>query len=186
MLIKYLQYRYVKARMMAYLDGELSLQTRRFIARQIDENPLCYREYISAKQTHQELKQSLPTFGTAQDSQLNAIWATIQQEMTQPAPISTPQRTRLQPSYRLSYSVALLVLGIILLAPFAIDVSRSQPVPIAQPLPDDTLEITLPASTPEADSQMIAFAVETYAQIGATSRPNIPLQNTPAPQTPRS
>ncbi|MEO1287730.1 MAG: hypothetical protein AAFV93_08170 [Chloroflexota bacterium] len=184
MLIKYLQYRYVKARMMAYLDGELSLQTRRFIARQIDENPLCYREYISAKQTHQELKQSLPTFGTANDSQLDAIWATIQQEMAQPAPTSQP--TRLQPSYRLSYSVALLVLGIILLAPFAIDVSRSQLVPVAQPLPDDTLEITLPASTPEADSQMIAFAVETYAQIGVTSRPNIPLQNTPAPQTPRS
>lgn len=186
MVIEYLQYRYVKARMTAYLDGDLTPKARRFIARQIDENPLCYREYISAKQTHQELERILPTLGKADAGQLDAIWANIQSELVQASP--EPRQRTLQPQYRLSYSVALLVLGILMLTPFVIDAGRSQLVPVAQlPAPDEAiLQVTSAVATPYPDAQAIAFAVQTASETRATVDASIPLQNTPAPQTPRS
>ena len=127
MLLKYLQYRYVKARMTAYLDGELPVKTRRFIARQIDENPLCYQEYIRTKQTRQELERTLPVFGKASTGQLDNLWANIQEELNQPETKTLLQR---RPGYSLSYGVAMLVLAIIMLAPFAIDAGRANLLPV--------------------------------------------------------
>ena len=176
MIINYLKYRYVKTRMTAYLDGELSDQSRRFIARQIDENPLCYREYIQAKQSKQELERSLPSFGQAEAGQLDKIWANIQSELNQPEAIPV---TRVMPrqNYSLSYGVAMLILAIIMLTPFAIDASRSNISPVPQhPLPEESVNLTLPASTPDAEARVIAFAVNTEVQSQATSRTSLPLQ----------
>lgn len=181
MLIKYLQFRYVKARLNAYLDGDLPLKTRRFIARQIDENPLAYREYIRLKQTRQELERSLPVFGKADSGQLDALWANIQQELSQPEPIA--QRTLRPVHYSLSYGVAMLLFVIIILTPFAIDAGRTGLSPVPQPFPESTADLTL-ASTPDANSRAIALAITTQEQV--TGLPEIPLQNTPAPKTPGS
>jgi anti-sigma factor RsiW len=183
MLLNYLRYRYVKTRMNAYLDGELPLTARRFIARQIDENPLCYRDYIRAKQSKQELERSLPTVGQVQAGQLDNLWATIQAELNQPENSTT--RTNPRPSYSLSYGVAMLILAIIMLAPFAIDASRMSVSPVPQhPLPEETALLTSPASTPDAHPRAIALVVDTAVQVQSTHRSGIPLQNTPAPHTP--
>lgn len=186
MLLNYLKYRYVKARMTAYLDGELSIRSRRFVARQIDENPLCYREYILAKQSKQELERTLPTFGKADTPQLEKLWANIQAELNQADEVM-PKQVMRRPSYSLSYSVAVLVLAIILLTPFAIDVSRASISPIPeQPSPEDTVGVTSRAGTPAPDSTAIALAVDTTVQVQTTAQSEIPLQNTPAPRTPRT
>jgi len=180
MLISYLRYRYVKNRMTAYLDGELPVKTRRFIARQIDENSLCYREYIRAKQSRQELERSLPVFGKAENGQLDNIWANIQAELNQPESKSAPVMMR--PRYSLSYGVAMLIFAVIMLTPFAIDVSRSGESPVPQhPLPEQAVNRTSPASTPGAETRAIAFAVNSDVQTEtqATNRATIPLQNTP-------
>lgn len=182
MLLKYLQYRYVKARMMAYLDGDLPVKTRRFIARQIDENPLCYQDYIRAKQTRQELERTLPVFGTAESGQLDNLWANIQAELNQ-ADTATPQ-VKHPYSYSLSYGVAMLVLAIIMLAPFAIDAGRSGLSPVSHALPEQVAELALSAATPDAEVRVVAVAVNTEEQSITVS--SIPLQNTPAPRTPGS
>ncbi len=182
MLVKYLQFRYVKARMTAYLDGDLPVKTRRFIARQIDENPLCYREYIRAKQTRQEIERTLPVFGKADSGQLDNLWANIQAELNQPETESVPMSHR--PGYSLSYGVAMLILVIIMLAPFAIDAGRSSISPESHSLPEHLTGQTSPASTPDAEFRAVAVAVNTEVQVTSASR--IPLQNTPAPRTPGS
>lgn len=182
MLLKYLQYRYVKARMTAYLDGDLPVKTRRFIARQIDENPLCYQDYIRAKQTRQELERALPTFGKPESGQLDNLWANIQLELNQPEFVVVQSR---QPyGYSLSYGVAMLVLAIIMLAPFAIDAGRSSLLPVSHALPEQVAELALSAATPDSEVRAVAIAVNTEVQSSTVS--SVPLQNTPAPRTPGS
>lgn len=182
MILKYLKYRYVKARMSAYLDGDLSPQSRRFISRQIDENSNCYRLYIDSKQTKQALERELPVLGKPDAGQLEALWTTIQTELKQP----DSQVIRHRPNYSLSYGVAFVVLIIILLAPLALDTRLGYVTPLTDyPLPVvDTVQTTSPATTPDANVQAIALVVQTEADIVATRRATVPLQNTPAPHTP--
>lgn len=185
MLLNYLKYLYVKNRMTAYLDGELSIKSRRFVARQIDENPLCYQEYILAKQTKQELERSLPMIGKADAPQLDNLWANIQAELNQPDEIAAPIRSIRRPSYSLSYGVAVLLFALLLLTPFAIDASRASISPIPQhPLPEEITGLTSRAGTPAPDSTAIALAVNTTSQVQTTLGSEMPLQNTPAPRTP--
>lgn len=182
MLLNYLRYRYVKARMTAYLDGELSDKARRFIARQIDENPRCYDDYIRARQSKQDIERHLPTFGQAEANQLDNMWAAIQAEMKQPQEKLTPIQPLQRPSYSLSYGVAVLVLAVILLTPFALNSNRLVTEPIAQqPAPEETALITSEATDAPA---MVALISETDVQMQSTRDTQIPLQNTPAPRTP--
>ena len=168
MLLKYLKYRYVKARLAAYLDGELPASTRRFIAREIDENPLAYREYLRAKQSKQELERVLPTFGKAEAGQLDAIWTNIQGELQKeerPAKVR-----RLRPQFSFAYGIAMMLVAMLILAPFAFDAQRVSAASVpSQPSPE--IQVTSPAKT-EAQATTVA--------LGATDdlRSN-PLQNTP-------
>lgn len=180
MLLRYLRYRYVKARMAAYLDGELPVKTRRFIARQIDENPLCYQEYIRARQTKQTLERELPVFGRAGQKQLDAIWANIQAEMQtrETRPVVTNR-----PRYTWGYGLAAIVFAMILLAPFALDASRVNAATIPQhPLPEVAVIETLPAQTAAIHSTAVALAEITDVQ--STDDLSARLQNTPEPNTP--
>ena len=183
MLLNYLKYRYVKARMMAYLDGDLSIKARRFVARQIDENPVCYQEYIRAKQSKQELERALPAFGKADKPQLDNLWANIQAELNQPETV--PVRAMTRPTFSLSYGVTALLFLVMMLTPLAVDASRASISPIPQqPAPEKIADVTTRASTPEPNSTAIALAPDTPIQVQTTLRSDIPLQNTPAPRTP--
>jgi anti-sigma factor RsiW len=182
MLLKYLRYRYVKARMTAYLDGELPTQTRRFIARQIDENPLCYQEYIRSRQAKQALERDLPTFGRAGQSQLDNIWANIQSELkaVDSVGISRPRRL----SYSWAYGFAALMMALILLAPFALDARHLGVSNIPkQPLPEIAATQTSPAQTASVNPTSVAFAQDTEVQ--STDDLSAELQNTPVPNKPR-
>jgi anti-sigma factor RsiW len=171
MLLKYLKYRYVKARLAAYLDGELPAKTRRFIARQIDENPLAYQEYIRARQTKQSLERALPSFGKPESGQLNAVWANIQREMQKEE--RPPRNRRLRPQYSFGYGFAVVLIALLMIAPFAFDAQRvsASSVP-SQPSPE--LQTTSPAIT-EAQATAVAFVGD--AKVTDDLRSN--LQNTP-------
>jgi anti-sigma factor RsiW len=172
MLLKYLKYRYVKARLAAYLDGELPVKTRRFIARQIDENPLAYREYIRAKQSKQVLEDALPSFGKAEAGQLNAVWANIQSELQKDE--RPKQRRALLSHFSFGYGFALALFALLLLAPFAFDAHRvsASSVP-EQPAPE--LQTTSPAIT-EAQATAVAFIGDAQ---GTDDLRSNNLQNTP-------
>ncbi|GAB5491473.1 MAG: hypothetical protein Phog2KO_16880 [Phototrophicaceae bacterium] len=185
MLLNYLKYRYVKVRMTAYLDGDLSLKARRFVARQIDENPLCYQEYIRAKQSKQELERTLPSFGKAEQSQLDNVWANIQAELNQPKTVVDTIQASHRPIFSLSYGVTVLLFFVMMLTPLALDASRASISPIPQqPAPEEIVDATTRASTPDPNSTAIALAPDTTIQVQTTLRSDIPLQNTPAPRTP--
>jgi anti-sigma factor RsiW len=172
MLLKYLKYRYVKARLAAYLDGELPTKTRRFIARQIDENPLAYREYIRAKQSKQVLEDALPSFGKPEAGQLNAVWANIQSELQKE---ETPkQRRPLLSHFSFGYGFALALFTLLLIAPFAFDAQRVSASTVPS-LPAPELQTTSPAIT-EAQATAVAFIG--HAQGTDDLRSNN-LQNTP-------
>lgn len=179
MILKYLRYRYVKARMTAYLDGELPVKTRRFIARQIDENLLCYEEYIRARQTKQTLERELPTLGRAGNKQLDNIWANIQSELQ--APETRPVVAH-RPRFTWGYGLATIVLAMILLAPFALDVSRVHVTVPQHPLPDFAVTQTSPARNAATHATSVAFAQDTRVQ--STDDLSAQLQNTPEPNTP--
>lgn len=169
MLLKYLKYRYVKARLAAYLDGELPANTRRFIAREIDENPLAYREYLRARQTKQALERLLPSFGKPETGQLDAIWANIQGELQQE---SRPRRP-LRPQFSFAYGFAVIVIAMLLLAPLAFDTHRAS----ASALP------SLPAPEILTTSPAITEAQVTTVALGATDDLAKHLQNTPEAPT---
>lgn len=175
MVLKYLQYRYFKARLAAYLDGELPVKTRRFIARQIDENPLAYQEYLRARQTKQELESSLPIFGKPEIGQLDAIWANIQDELQKEARPSLTKKLR--PHYSLGYGLAVMLIALLLLAPFALDVQRVT----ASAAPNElvpNLVTTIPATT------AVPTIVALMGELRVTDDLSSPLQNTPATHTP--
>jgi hypothetical protein len=183
MLLKYLRYRYIKMRMLDYLDGELPAKTRRFIARQIDENPLCYQEYIRARQTKQSIERDLSTFGRAEKRQLELIWANIQIELDSDKNANTPDSTRLNTHYSWGYGLATVMLAMILLAPFALDASRVNASVLPQhPLPELALTQTSPAKTEAISPTSVAFAQDT--QLQSTDDLSAKLQNTPEPTTP--
>ncbi|MEL7433413.1 MAG: hypothetical protein AAFN11_05655 [Chloroflexota bacterium] len=183
MLLTFLRYRYTKARMSAYVNGECTPETRRFIARQIDSDPCCYDEYMRVREIKAQLEAEMPRLGRPEDAQLSAIWANIQSEMVQPAPEPVLQaRIRLRPRYSLGYSVAMLLLAIIMLTPFAYDGQKSAPSGIAQqPMPEATAAVM----TPSADSTTEASAIVVAAQTDPSeTRTRPPQFNTPAPRTP--
>ncbi|MGJ3238282.1 MAG: hypothetical protein ACFE0Q_06210 [Anaerolineae bacterium] len=181
MLLKYLQYRYVKLRLPAYLRGDLPAHTRRFIARQIDENPLCQRAYRQARAGEQLLERTLPIIGKPSEDQLDAIWTNIQAELQQPAPTSITRS-----NYSFSYGMAVVVLCLLMLSPLTMATgTRALDAPLPEhPLPERTVSLTTPASTPSASGGAVTLLVDHQEAVQSTRRSTIPLQNTPAPHTP--
>ncbi len=73
---------YCKAKMAAYVNGETPLDVRRRIGRYIDEIPVCYALYRDHLQLQRDLTASLPSFGHPSTTQLDRVWAGIQDELT--------------------------------------------------------------------------------------------------------
>jgi anti-sigma factor RsiW len=180
-MLKYLRYRYAKTKMTAYINGELSANTRRFVGRLINEDERVYQEYIRQRQTKQKLERELPTFGRPDAGQLSAVWANIQAEMRKPEK-DTPPASR--PRYSLSYAVAAVMFALAVLIPFAFDASHASAAASPQESVPETVEFTTPDNkepSAQPTSVAVAAAVQTQAQV--TDEVNADIQNTPAPRT---
>lgn len=132
------KYRYCKARMIAFLDGELPPRTYRRVARYIDECSDCYKEYIRQRDLHQELAHRLSVFGSPGLGQLDRIWDTIQDEL------QLPPRAHVYPWY-LSYGLVTLVIILALFLPlmlFGDEVSSAASVTPPTPGDDQSAVIT--------------------------------------------
>lgn len=189
MLLKFLRYRYAKARMSAYIEGTLPPDTRRFVARQIESNPRCYQEYMRLRQLHEQLKAEIPRFAMPDDTQLDTMWAHIQSEIAISKPVATPRRIALRPRFSLGYSVAMLFIVIIMLTPVAHSAAKTVPVPIVErPLPEATEAINTPSAAGITERAANAKTVEIAAQTTNTHAPHtrLPAYNTPEPRTPSS
>jgi anti-sigma factor RsiW len=182
-MLKYLRYRYAKAKMAAYVNGELSPNTRRFVGRLINDDERIYNEYIRQRQTKQKLERELPTFGRPDEGQLSAVWANIQAEMSKSDKPDTPPASR--PRYSLSYAVAAVMFVLAVLIPIALDASHVSAAAVALKSVPETVEFTTPdTQEPGAQPTSIAVAAAVQTQAQVTDEVNTDLQNTPAPRTP--
>ncbi len=115
------KYRYCKVHMARYLSGDLSDPVRRRVARYIDENEDCYREYMRHREFAQKLERSLPVFGRPNPQQLDQVWTALK------ADLQTPRAQSLwysdfgsRSSMRFSYGLAALAIAIALMLPLAL------------------------------------------------------------------
>ncbi|MYD11405.1 MAG: hypothetical protein F4X02_15345 [Chloroflexi bacterium] len=170
------KYRYCKVHMARYLSGDLADPVRRRVARFIDENEDCYREYMRHREFAQNLERSLPTFGRPNPQRLDAVWSTLQAELQTPQPQSAwfsdfGSRSNLQ----FSYALAVLAITIALMLPLAIGY-RAAPLALDFPRAPHYAVVVRPVA--RALSGAPSFATVEPGSRGTASL----LQSTPAPR----
>lgn len=188
-MLTYLRKRYAKARMAAYINGEVSPAMRRFIAQQIDTHDDVHRCYTQHRAAKRELERELPTFGRASEMQLDALWTSIQTQLNQPEPAATAP-VRATPRYSLGYGLAMVLCAMALLLPLSMDATRAQasftPQP-QHPSPEFTEVATTPAYLRLATHVQIASAADYREKRPVPAHTAFPAQQlyvTPVPETP--
>lgn len=194
---KHLKQRYAKKRMTAFVHRELSTTSRRLVAREIDDNPARYKQYIKERDIAQELERRLPAFGKPEAQTLNRVWQQVQAEI---APPPTPYRSFLRPQltfkYGFGYGLVALFVVMILSLPVALSGHHAyaaigipeQPSP-AVILNDLTPEKTLTVAVPTVIAQVTDTlpAKTRQANIGPRILPDVlhdGIKNTPVSGTP--
>lgn len=174
-MLHFFKYHYCKMRMTAFVNGELSMDARRRIARYIDECPRCYAEYAHQRGLQQELMRTLPGLGKPDERQVSAMWDAIQRDLQ---PSATQQKPRV-PHYQLRYGMATIVIVLILALPLTLsDTAANTTVSVTHPRPvaNHTISTISPQSTPIA---VVATPVETINNQTATTTAEAAPQRTP-------
>ena len=170
------KYRYCKVHMARYLSGDLADPARRRVARYIDENEDCYREYMRHREFAQKLERSLPTFGQPDSQRLEMMWSSLQEEL------QAPQSQTLwfsdfgsRSSLHFSYGLAILAIVIALMLPLALGYHAS-PLSIDFPRAPHYAVVVRPPAKEFSGAPM-------FATLEPGSRgPAALLQSTPAPR----
>lgn len=185
-MLRYLQKRYVRARLTAYIDGELNPASRRFVARLIDEHSDLYADYMTLRETRRNLERELPLIGRIDTHQMNNMWANINAQLqTEEALSAPPQSHRTpEPRFSFSYGMAVIIFVAALLLPLAFDTHTvSASIPAELPAPQLPATAATPTNAQTVDTQAVALSVQTEDR-ESTRDPQANLQNTPAPTTP--
>lgn len=147
--------RYCKSRMVAFINGELPLKSRRRVARYIDECEECYAEYIRQKQLVRDLEYKLPVIGEPSDSQMDKMWAGIQASLQ----ANTRPKRR---TYHTRYGILTLAFVLAVIVPFTL--GNGLPTTVAsaatQPAPENE-SIAETTVAPFDYAQPIAMATVT-------------------------
>ena len=170
------KYRYCKVHMARYLSGDLADPVRRRVARYIDENEDCYREYMRHREFAQRLERNLPAFGRPNPQRLDTVWSALQAELQTPQPQSTAfsdfgARSNLQ----FSYGLVVLAITIALMLPLAIGY-RAAPLSLDFSHAPHYAVVVRPAAR-------VLSGAPAYATVepGARAAASL-LQSTPAPR----
>lgn len=137
--------RYVRAHLSAFVQGEASLKARRVIGRHLDQCPRCEAEYRRQRQTVMELRRELPRIGAPNPGQLDAIWLSIQRELT-PAPSRTGTMVAGVTSWR--YALMGLTMSLLLLLPLLTVEQTARAAVPSQPAPPEVLVVGEHVVTP--------------------------------------
>lgn len=152
------RYHYCKARMVAYVNGELPPAARRRMARYIDVCPACYAEYRRQRSLYEHLSATLPPFGAPAPAQIDRMWNSIQREMQRPRSAGWRQ-------YPARYGALALLLALLVMIPVALPAALDQtgtpPMLPTQPAPQ--LPVALVMATTEAPQQQIPVPLPTQA-----------------------
>jgi anti-sigma factor RsiW len=149
MWLAYFKIRYAKARMVAYVHGELPSAARRRIARYIEQYPACYAEYVKQRSAMRELEWKLPLIGQAERPTLDRMWSAIQAGLETSTDAHTgalpPVRGRTarrftRPGFQLRYGVAGLAMACAIVLPMTFTGNRAafaaiRSLSLSQPAP---------------------------------------------------
>lgn len=180
MMMLNLKCRYVQARIPAYAARELSLETRRFVGRHLDDCPHCQAEYRQQRNAIQHFEREMPRMGQPDALQLEKMWAGIQAGLQPPSVASTPTQAPAitQPDWR--YGFVMVAFLLTLLLPMTLNDTANKGGMTLEPVPP---VVHVPAqatlSPIMTEPTAIAFAVETGTASGDPT-PAI-RENTPAP-----
>ncbi len=171
-----LKYRYCKARMTAYLNGELAPRSRQRMARYIDECPDCYTEYQRQRALVQDLKGYVPAVGRPQSGQLDRMWANIQSQIG--ASVNGQSKKRHK---QIGFGLVALVL-VLMLLPWITD---NRPVAAIPSQPAPSVDRAIHNATDPASSNIgLAATAVVLNNANETDVPiTIDLRNTPVPGT---
>jgi len=168
------RYRYCEARMVAFLNGELSPKSRRRVARYIEECPRCYAEYVRQRELQRELASGLPVLGQPRPEQMNRIWTGIHREIF-PAQ-SRPSR----PHYFRSSLVTLASILVMVLSLLLLDKDRTLAAMVTQPSPGGN-RTTVMTNAPQATQvAVVTLPVDSTHEVN-TIVPEAAPQYTPQP-----
>ncbi|HVU10763.1 MAG TPA: zf-HC2 domain-containing protein [Phototrophicaceae bacterium] len=150
-----------------YIQRDLTPKQRERVSRHLNTCSECYAAYEEQRVIVRELAINLPRIGS-DHAPLDQIRAAVMAEIAQPKP---PRRTaRLQARY----SVAVLVLMVMLLLPWTFRSYAAEPPP-TQPRPENatpSATVMVVASATEAANTLTATLQSNYAPIsGATDTP---------------
>jgi anti-sigma factor RsiW len=107
--------------MARYLSGDLADPVRRRVARYIDENEDCYREYMRHREFAQKLERSLPAFGRPNSQRLDEVWSALQADLQAPRAQSVWYSDfSSRSSMQFSYGLAVLAIAIALMLPLVL------------------------------------------------------------------
>lgn len=171
------QCRYTRARMNAFIHGELHLKARRRIARHLDGCTACHDRYVQQREVADQLSRRIVYLGQPRTPQLNRMWSAIQLETV--SPLSSPRRDPRR------YGLIALLLLLVVLFPWTMG---NQNVPFTvptQPVPSSsaTASPRNTASRPAANAP-VTVALRGGSETEATEgTPRLVLWNTPAPTT---
>lgn len=170
------KYRYCKVHLARYLSGDLADPVRRRVARYIDENEDCYREYMRQREFAHKLESNLPSLGRPNPQRLDLVWSALQ------ADLQTPQSQSAwfsgsgsRSSMHFSYGLVVLAITLALMLPLAIGYSPAL-LSIDFPRAPHYAVVVRPAASDLSGAPA-------FATVEPGSRRLSPLlQNTPSPR----
>lgn len=130
MFLRLIRRQYCRARMAAYVSGEMSPQARRTFARWMDADDVIYAEYRRAREAQRTLNTEIPALGHPTPPALDRIWSSIQNDL------STSKR---RPSgltlYKARYGVICIAVGLMMVMPVSFGSGGAVQALPQQPLP---------------------------------------------------
>jgi|GEM_PF-645221 len=174
-----LKCRYARARIPAFINQELPINARRYVARHLDECPACRAQFEAQKTLRQTLMAEVPRLGQPASGALANVWSRIAADLQTPTlPAPSPTRFR---TAAYGFTTALFALGMMLplaahFAPADALPRQPRPAPVVRTDTDTTSEAMLTAS---AQATQIAFVLNYKSSIEAYNTPEIVEPATP-------
>jgi len=166
---------YCKARMVAFLNGELSPRSRRRMARFIDECDDCYTEYVRQREIQRNLNSDLRRIGSPDADVLSRILVDVKREVFAPRP--SPARMSYQ-----RYGLATVVVTLMLIFPLLVGQDQRTQSVATQPTPKFNVDQSATAPSSNIGAVAIATGVprsQTPANLPDEQAPQVRPAQTP-------
>lgn len=174
-----LKCRYTRARIPAFINQELPINARRYVARHLDECAACRAQFEAQKSLRYTLMAEMPRLGQPATTTLENVWARVSADLKAPA---EPKPSFLPTLRTAAYGFVAALMGLAMLMPLASHLAPAEALQIrpARPVPavktDTTSEAALTAA---AHATQIAFVLDYEPAADVYNTPELAQPATP-------